>query len=723
MMHRWWGAAVVAIFLSLAALPVAAQTISGTDEPILFTADEVSQDQELGTILARGNVEITQGDRILMADSVSYNQKTETVSASGNITLLEPDGEVIFAEYVELTDGLRNGLVKQLRVLLTDNSRFAAAEARRSDGNRTIMKRAVYSPCEVCKEDPERPLVWQIKAETVEHDQERREIRYYNGFMEVLGVPVAYVPYFSHPDPTVKRKTGFLVPDFGLGGNTGGYVRVPYYIVLDKDKDTTISPIYTGDEGLVFSGEYRQRFNKGEMSISGSITEADREDTVDGQTVVRKDEIRGHVKADGEYHFNDTWRAGADIERSSDRTYLRRFNFFDLNEDVLETNVYAEGFRPRTYAAANIYAFQDLRPEDRPDQPLIAPLLNYNHVSKADSYGGRIHLDSDFRFLYRDDGPTTQKISFHPGYEISRTTDFGLVGRFRTSLRADLYNVRQTDNPAVSQDVDTTVTGRILPRATVDVRYPFVRSTGNIRQLIEPVVMLTATPNGQNPKNIPDEDSTVFEADDTNLLSEDRLPGGDRVESGQRIAYGIRFGAYGTRNGRTTGFIGQSYRFNDDDDLNDENLIEQDFSDIVGRFELRPSRYATILYRFAFESGKLFKPKRNNVSFALGPEAYRLTGTYSFVSETSQFAEREELNLAFTSQITDNWSLRVTTEQDLSAGQSLRHTGRIRYEDECFTFDVVGTRSFFRDEDVEPSDSLLFRIKFKNLGEVSTSAG
>lgn len=716
-------AVFIVLFTWLSAHAAFAQGLSGTEEPLLFTADEVSQDQELGTIMARGNVEITQGERVLIADSVSYNEKSDTVSASGNIKLLEPSGEVIFAEYVELTDGMKNGLIKQLRILLTDDSRIAALEGRRSDGNTTVMKRAVYSPCKVCKKDPERPLIWQIKAERVEHDQERKEIRYYNGFMEMFGLPVAYVPYFSHPDPSVKRKTGFLTPDFGTGGNLGGFFRLPYYIVLDDDKDATVSPIYTLDEGLVFSGEYRQRFDKGEFEISGSITEGDREVTENGMSVTRKDQIRGHVDVEGAYHFNDTWRAGIDAARATDRTYLRKYNFFGPIEDVLETNVYTEGFRNRTYAAANIYSFQDLRTESRPDQPLIAPLLQYSHVSKADSFGGRMLVDSDFRYLYRDDGPMTQRISLRPAYEVSHITDIGLVGTFRTSLQADLYNVDQTDNPRVSPDAESTITGRLLPRATVDVRYPFVRSSGATRQLVEPLVMLTATPNGQNSKNIPDEDSAIYEADDTNLFSQDRLPGGDRVESGQRIAYGVRLGAYGSGNGRTTAFLGQSYRFSSDKNLNDNNLIEEDFSDLVGRIEVQPNKYADIIYRFAFDTANNFKARRNDVTFGLGPEAYRLSGAYSFVGSTPQFEEREELSLALSTQITDHWLLRVTTQQDLASGQALRHTGLIRYEDECFTLDILGTRSFFRDEDIEPSDSVLFRIRFKNVGEVSTSAG
>lgn len=722
MWRRWW-ATLPFVIACLIASAATAQTLKGTDQPILFTADEVSQDAELGTILARGNVEITQGDRVLMADSVSYNQKTETVSASGNITLLEPSGEVMFADYVELTDGMKNGVVKQLRLLLTDDSRLAAVDARRSDGNLTVMKRAVYSPCKICEEDPERPLVWQIKAQTIEHDQAGQEIRYRNAFMEMFGLPVAYVPYFSHPDPTVKRKTGLLAPDFGTGGNLGGHIRLPYYIVLDDDKDATLAPIYTIDEGLVMSGEYRQRFDKGEMALTGSITEADRDVQEGDVTRSRQDQIRGHFRAKGSYHFDDTWRAGADVSRSTDRTYLKKFNYFGAQEDVLNTNLYLEGFRRGTYAAANVYSFQDTRPDSRPDQPLIAPLLQYHHMSRADSLGGRMLVDSDFRYLRRNDGPTTQRVSLRPGYEVSKIADVGLVSTFSTSLNADVYNVDQVSNPLVSEDANSGIAGRLLPRVSADVRYPLVRSSDTVRQLIEPIAMLTAAPNGMNSRDIPAEDSAIFEPDDTNLLSPDRLPGEDRIETGQRVAYGVRLGAYGSGDGRTTAFFGQSYRLDTDETLHRNQLIEEHFSDIVGRIEVRPSKYADVRYRFAFASDKAFEPRRNDVTFNLGPAAYQFSGSYSFVGATSQFVEREELALAFSTQITDHWSMQVTTQHDLAAGQALRHTGLLRYQDECIIFDILGARSFFRDEDVKPSDSVLFRIKFKNLGEVSTTAG
>ena len=718
---------MVAVLVTILAMSVSVgqtREIGSQDTPVLITADELSRDDELGVVIARGNVEITQGDRILMADSVSYNEKSDTVSASGNVRLMEPSGEVIFAEFVELRDQFKNGIVKQIRVLLNDDSRFAAQEARREDGNKLVMKHGVYSPCKACKKNPDRPLIWQIKATQIEHDELRREIRYHNAFLELFGLPVAYIPYFTHPDPTVKRKSGFLAPDFGAGGNLDGFIRVPYFLTIGDDKDVTISPIYTVAEGLVFSGEYRQRFNKGEVKISGSITEADRTDTVNGVSVTEQDKLRGFGEINGRYDIDQTWRVGADAQRSTDRTYLKRFDFFENNQDVLKSNAYLEGFRPRTYAAANVYAFQDLRPESsRPEQPIIAPLLQFNHVGESDQYSGRLSFDADFRLLTRTDGPTTQRVTVRPGYEVSHTADAGFVTTFSASVLANFYNVNQTAGPSFRPDIENNMSGRLLPRATLNWRFPFVNTSGAFRKLIEPVAMFTATPNGQNPKKVPNEDSTVFEADDSNLLSPDRLPGTDRVESGQRAIYGLRVGVYGSGNSQMTAFIGQSYRPTTDSSLNQENFIEQGFSDIVGRVDITPMKYVDVLYRFAFSSDDIGRPKRSEVSFSLGPPALKFEGFYSFVDATGDFSEREEIKLRFSTKITDHWSLAATTHRDIAEGRALKHSGILRYEDECFGLELVGTRSFFDEEDIDPSDSLLIRIKFKHLGEVGTTTG
>ena len=145
---------------------------------MLLTADRVSYDQELGIAIASGNVEITQGRQTLRADSVSVNEKQNKVAASGNVVFLPESGEVVFVDYFELTEDLRDGVAQNIRMRLADQSRMAAVSGRRVDGKVMSMRKVVYSPCEPCADDPERAPVWQIKADRVTHDSDQHRVVY-----------------------------------------------------------------------------------------------------------------------------------------------------------------------------------------------------------------------------------------------------------------------------------------------------------------------------------------------------------------------------------------------------------------------------------------------------------------------------------------------------------------------------------------------------------------
>ena len=130
--------------------------------PIVFTADEVTYNEELGIVVASGKVEFAQGDRVLQADTVTYNQKTNIVTASGNVSLLSENGDVIFANYVEITDDLKNGIIRDIALLLSDRSRLAGAGGRLQGGTKREIRKGVYSPCELCQENKTAPpLFWE----------------------------------------------------------------------------------------------------------------------------------------------------------------------------------------------------------------------------------------------------------------------------------------------------------------------------------------------------------------------------------------------------------------------------------------------------------------------------------------------------------------------------------------------------------------------------------
>ncbi len=702
--------------------PAPAENVTADGIPTLLSANEVTRDQELGVVVARGNVEIAHGERVMMADTLSFNQRARTVSASGNVRLIEPDGTVIFADYLELSEDMRDGTIENLKILLDEHTRVAAAGGRRSNGNRLEMARAVYSPCEVCRKDPSKAPLWQLKADRVVHNQKLRRIEYFNAHMEMFGIPVAYTPYFTHPDPTVERQTGLLAPSFGSKTNTGFFMRQPFYWAISRDRDLTLDPIYTRDHGVIYSGEYRQAFDSGAIELSGSFGIMDREigDPVTERT--DRDEYRGHVFSKGRFDLDETWRAGWDLERSTDQTYLRKLGFWGSQGNSLTTRGFAEGFRGRSYMSAEGFLFQDLRTGQREDTPKVLPDLNYNGVGDRDGFGGRWAFDANARSLTRGDGPNSQRISLEGGYQRPFISSWGLVTTAEASLRGDLYFVQQQDNrDDFGRDLNDGVVGRIVPRVGVTMSYPLQRASASGTQVIEPIVAVFASPNGGNDPDIPNDDSTVFENDDTNIFSMNRIAGRDRLETGQRAVAGIRLSNYFSTGGLADFFLAQSFKLHTDQDLKLDTRLENQRSDIVGRLTLNPHDYVNFNYRFNFDHDQE-RANRNEVSLNVGSKTLSGDLTYTSLRDTATPDNNavEELRLGVAANWDDNWGMNAFSVRDLLDGKgALAHGAVLRYEDECFIFRGQFRRDFTRSTDVQSDDSILFNLTFKTLGEVS----
>ncbi len=701
--------AVVAALLAMVAIAGAA-TLSPDDLPVLLTADELTHDSELGITRASGNVEVSRGDHILLADTITYNQKQDLLTASGNVSILPPSGDVYFAEHLEITGDLRNGIIEDFRAILSDGRRFAAAGARRSDGNKTEMANAVYSPCNLCTEDPSRPPLWQIKAVKVVHDQEEKIIEFEDAWLEFAGIPVLYTPYLSQPDPTVKRKTGFLAPLFGASSDLGFVAQVPFFWAISPHEDLTIAPAMTSKEGPLLQGEYRNALANGEIDFSGSIAY-----TSDKRT-------RGHVLGKARYDIDETWRSGLDVDWSSDRAYLRKYGFGDDSPPSLVSRLYAEGFRGRNYAAANAYYF-DTQDEDvnQDTVPIAAPMLNYDYVGEPDRFGGRANLNLSFLALSRDKGNDTRRLSARAGWKLPFLGPLGDLFTFSAALWGDGYQVNNVERSGKDSSF-TGITGRVFPQASLKWQLPLVRDGEDVQQTVEPIVEFVAAPNYGNPSKIPNNDSQSFELDENNIFGFNPFPGLDIVEQGPRFNYGLSWEGFRTAGGNASVFLGQTYLFNDQKETSQITGRVDGFSDYVGMVRATPSKYFDVLYRFRLDKDD-FVARRHELGSTVGVDALRLSTRYVFFDkdEDKEFQSREEVSFSLRAKLSRHWRSSVFGTRDLTGGGAQRDLGvRLVYEDECLFFAAEYVRRDIQVDDVKPGNAVFFRIGLKTLGEVST---
>ena len=711
---------LAAACLALSACPAAGQEPAPApgQEPILFRADSVRDDRELGVVTAAGNVEFTQGGRTIIADMVAYDRRADVVTASGDVRLLEPSGEVLFADRLEVAGDLRDGIVENIRARLVDDARFAAAGARRRGGV-TEYRKAVYTPCRPCRDDPAKAPTWQVKAAAATHDRDAGEIAYRDALLELFGMPVLYAPYLSHPGPGVRRRSGLLTPSVGSVKELGNYAAIPYYFDIAPHMDATVAPTATTEAGSGVEARFRHRLRDGEYDVWASLFQENRSRSRAAGPEV--DELRGHAKSRLRYHVDETWRAGGDLFLTTDDTFLRKYRF--SSEDTLENRLFAEGFLGRSYAAANAYAFRDLRAGGG-DSPNVLPLLDYNHVAPGPA-GGVWNLDANLAAFRRRSGRKSQRAAAVARWTRPYTLPDGQRLRLFGSVQAGAYG---SGGGGRARSGSGTA-GRLFPQAGAEWRLPLARTSGRLIQVIEPRASLVVAPDSQD-DDVPNEDSLGVEFDDTNLMSASRFPGLDRIEGDPRVSYGLHGSLLGPGGDASSFFLGQSYRFSGDSEFGPDTGLRERFSDIVGRLRVSPAPWLDAYYRFRRHRDD-WTSKRDELRMAAGTPGFRLRLDYLSVkhqgldddAEGDLLGERNEISGALSSRVASGWRTGVYSRRNLASdGGSLRHGAYLVYEDDCFRTRLEYSRSFTSDREIEPGDSILLQVEFKPFARVGVPA-
>lgn len=682
------------------------------NEPVLLEAEQVDY-QNSGMVIASGKVAVTQGDTILLADQLAYDQEGDLLLAKGNVSMLDPSGNVIFADEVELSKDMKKGVIQHFKARFNDNSVIAANTAKKIDENKTELFKTIYSPCP-CTDEKNKPIspLWSVQANTALIDQKEQKITYDDVYFNVAGVPIFYSPYLSHSTPGADNKSGFLIPEYSHNINVGSIIKVPYYYAIAPDRDATIIPIITGREGLVMAGEYRQQFNTGLLLMDGSATYPERRDAAGDP--ISGHEFRGHIDAEGRFTPNKNYNWGFNLRRTTDDTYLRRYGFG--GDTVLTSRLYGEGFDmglgARSYASAMALSFQGLTAEDDTGQiPTVLPYMLFSHEGKPGWENSRMTLDANILSLYRDEGDKSRRLSTTTGWNIPYLTRNGQIIEVRSQLRADAYSVEdvlQSDGQTFSG-----TTGRLVPQVSATWRWPFLTRNDYGSLILEPIAMLAASPGGGNPETIPNEDSVAPEFTDTNLLDPNRYAGYDRIENGPRASYGLRGQAEVGEDKYFDWLVGQNYRLNNNGTFPYTNDIDSYFSDYVGKVGFTYDPFS-LAYRLRLDKNN-FSPKRQEVDASVAYDPVVFSVSYLSLNNDPSLDDKEVISGSAGVKINKNWRLTLSGSEDLELEQLTGANTGLIYTNECMSVGTYFGRTFTNDRDIKPSTTILFKISLKNL--------
>ena len=608
---------------------IASRTAPGEGKgQLLVEAKEIVYNNDKNTVAASGDVELYYQGRTLQADRVLYDRGSGRVFAEGNVRLTEANGAVVTGSRFELTDDFKNGFLDSLQVTqqTTDRgrpvtTRFSAPRAERTEGETTVFERGTYTACEPCKSHPERPPLWQVKAARIIHNNEEHTIYYENATLEFAGIPIAYMPYFWSPDPTVKRKTGFLAPHYIVSSSLGTGVALPFYWAIAPNYDLTLTPTYYTQQGLLGQAEWRHRLLTGSYNIrAAGIFQQDPNAFLPSPLGARNRDFRGSLESAGLFYLNDRWRWGWDVAFLTDKWFLQNYK---VHSESLSTTynafresistVFLQGQGDRSWFDVRGYYFQGLSTFDWQKQlPVVHPVLDYDkRIDGPAPIGGEIAVKANVTSLSRE-AAAFQQIPRLTSYTFTGLTTDGSIpyslyetcsvfqrgtclvrGISGTSTRVSAqvswrrtfidpvgqtwtpFTYARVDGFWVNPDLsgyqndrlpqfiggDDDVVARAMPAVGLEYRYPFVGSFGSWgTQTVEPIVQVIARPNEARIGRLPNEDAQSLVFDDTNIFNWDKFSGYDRVEGGVRANVGAQYTITGPNGFSANTVVGQSYQ-------------------------------------------------------------------------------------------------------------------------------------------------------------------
>ncbi len=751
--------------------PLGPQAKINSAAPLYLQGDDLVYDTKNSRIVARGNVQIFYNNYLLTADQVTYDQAASKLLAEGSVQLRDPNGNIQRAERLETTDDFRDAFIESLSVVTRDETRIQARRSIRRDGNVTEFEKGKFT---ACKNDPGQPPLWCISGERIIHDQKAATLTYQNASFDVLGVPVLYLPYFTMPDPSVKRRTGFLSPTFGSSTSLGVMAEIPYYVALDKSYDFLFHPALLSKQGVLFKGDWRQRLENGEYSIKfGAIDQ--KLNNLGGAASPDLEGWRGTVETKGVFSLSSWWRAGWDVTLQSDKSF-RSFYGFDsaITTDRINTG-YLTGQSERNYFNASLFQFGGLLPRDTDITKARAAVVDYNNIAAQQVLGGELSFNGHVRTLSRLSGFNSPRdLNGNPlpsqylaGNESTHfVSDINWrrkivdgIGQTWTpfaNIRGDVYqydNTRNTDSPLVNPLAGQSVPGETLYRGVSTVgltyAYPFVAHTETASHVIEPVVqVVNRTILGRQDQTLlPNEDAKSVVFDDTSLFFESKSTGFDRIDTGTRLNVGTKYNLQFTSGLNIRAVMGQSQVLSGTNAFatpgldvtstaaagqfasafSDNNGLATRRSDYVAGLYVSPLASVSLVAQGRFDTNTLALRRQDTLlSAGFGPFSTQLA--YAFtradtqaISNAASTIGQQEIQATLGVKLTDKWSVAGSVRYDLDQKNMLQDLFQVRYADECFVLTTTYTDTRIANPalGVVPDKSVMVRFELKNLGGFS----
>jgi len=577
----------------------------------------------------------------------------------------------------------------------------------------TVFEKGVFTSCK--KRENKKCPPWMIRAQKIEHDNAKKTIYYTDAVMKIYDFPVFYFPKFFHPDPTVKRQSGFLFPRFSSSSMVGAGATVPYFWAISKDRDMTVTPKLYAKENILLMNEYRQAFDNADLIVDSSYTKGYKKNSDK-----KLPGSRSHFFAKYIHNFTDTDEYFNDLEiniqRVSNPTYLEvheiSTELVDYEKSILTTNLNYEFQDDTNFIGFSANMYEDLNKTDRSRYEYILPNLSFERNIFADENLGLINVFSNAYIKNVNVNDSTKMWINDVNWKSKPFTNFkgvqseleALVKVVNYEADADRYKTKGFNSEASAA-------------AAYNVSLPLSKKNNNQNKVnfLTPKMSLRFAPGHM--RNIQDDDLKLSYS---NLFSLNKNSQGDVVEKGTSMALGVEVsnnelvnGIPGEKNYSLA--IGQVYNVDQNQDVPRRSSLNQKNSDIVGKGYVKLSKNLNLTSEFSLDNS-FTGINYNDLSanLILGNTNFNL----KYLEENNHIGSthyiKSDLKISFDESSELNFDIRKNLETESTEFYSLSYD----YFNDCLRAGVVFRRKFYQDRDIEHADSLMFQISLIPLGDV-----
>ena len=694
-------------------------------------------DRNNSSILATGNVRILDKKRNLeiISQSIFYDQKQNYIKSDTKTDIIddyrnnylvdkfhyEINKNLLKVENLILKDSQNNIMQTSLAYINTKTKRLFGKDVSINLDNQTLnndneprlkgnsiinddeyaeINKGIFTTCK--KRDGCPP--WQLTSEKIQHDKNKKIINYEKAVLRIYDVPIMYFPKFFHPDPTVKRQSGFLIPSFNNSINSSSYLSTPYFFAIAENKDLTFSPRFYSSKKYLFQTEYRQaNLRSNHISDFSFFRE---ESGTNNHFFYRFDKILNSERFESS---NIDFK----LQSTSDQTYLKKnkikselIDDFDVMENSFKLNLYSNDFSINVETTA----YEHLNKNESDKYEFILPKIDL--VKKIEN---KTRLNGDFLFesknLIRNyDTNIFEKSNVNDLIFTSypKITKKGFYNNYEFIIKNSNSEGKKSKN--FKNEENLYVSGLFQLNSSL----PLIREKENHKNILKPRLSFKVAPSHTKDYN---SDESIFDVN--NIFSINRISKNDTIEGGISLAYGTDYLIVDKNDNREllSFKVANNLRFNENEDLSHSYQIGQKTSNFFTETIFNPNKFFNIKYNSSIKNNL---EEITYESLLTEFKFMNLSTSFSYLNENNTSKKNSYLSNTTSYKVNDSESLMFSTRKDKTTDLTEFYKLVYQYKNDCLAASIEYNKDYYDDRDLKPEESIFFRLRIIPFGESSS---